>query len=72
MVELGRRYCADGCCKRPRAAPDLTGVGVRERLDRLDQGRFAALSQRTIQRAVKAVRTTQARRVVAETAALLG
>ena len=36
--------------------------------------RFATLSQRTIQRALKAVRATQARRrrVVAETAALLG
>jgi hypothetical protein len=54
------------------AAPELTGFGVRERLDRLDPGRFATLSQRTIQRAVKAVRATQARGVVAETAALLG
>ena len=54
------------------AAPELTGVGVRERLYRLYPGRFATLSQRTMQRAVKAVRATQARRVVAETAALLG
>ena len=53
------------------AEPELTGVDGRERLDRRYPGRFATLSQRTIQRAVKAVRATQGPGVLAATAALL-
>jgi hypothetical protein len=53
------------------AEPTLSGVGVLLRLKEVDAARFADKHLRTVQRAVKAWRRQQARRIIAESAAVI-
>jgi hypothetical protein len=53
------------------AEPTLSGVGVLSRLKEADAAKFTDKHLRTVQRAVKLWRRQQARRLIAESAAVI-